>query len=200
MVLHVLDLATGELTPLAPGWDRWATPLAWFPDGRSVLVHADQDGRSPLFILDASGAAPRQLTHDDAAYSAAAITPDGQTVFAVRSSYAFPSEVVRVDVASGDVTRLPNPTQRPELPGRLVEVETTAPDGERIRGWLALPSDASDARPAPLALWIHGGPVSSWNAWSWRWVPWTMVAQGYAVLLPDPALSTGYGESLLQRG
>lgn len=129
-----------------------------------MLVHADQDGRSPLFILDASGAAPRQLTHDDAAYSAAAITPDGQTVFAVRSSYAFPSEVVRIDVASGDVTRLPNPTQRPELPGRLVEVETTAPDGERIRGWLALPSDASDARPAPLALWIHGGPVSSWNA------------------------------------
>ncbi len=121
-------------------------------------------------------------------------------MFAVRSSYAFPSEVVRIDVASGDVTRLPNPTQRPELPGRLVEVETTAPDGDRIRGGLALPSDASDARPAPLALWIHGGPVSSWNAWSWRWVPWTMVAQGYAVLLPDPALSTGYGESLLQRG
>ena len=50
------------------------------------------------------------------------------------------------------------------------------------------------------ALWIHGGPVSSWNAWSWRWNPWIMVAQGYAVLLPDPALSTGYGEEFVQRG
>ena len=22
--------------------------------------------------------------------------------------------------------------------------------------------------PAPLLLWVHGGPVMSWNAWSWR--------------------------------
>jgi dipeptidyl aminopeptidase/acylaminoacyl peptidase len=40
---------------------------------------------------------------------------------------------------------------------------------------------------------VHGGPLASWNAWSWRWNPWLMAAQGYAVLLPDPALSTGYG-------
>ncbi|QIK72340.1 S9 family peptidase [Propioniciclava coleopterorum] len=198
--LHVLDLATGDLTPLAPGWDRWATPLAWLPDGSGLLVHADQDGRSPLFILDAAGGARRQLTHDDAAYSAAAITPDGATVYAVRSGYAFPSEVVRIDVASGDVTRLPNPTERPEVPGRLVEVETQAADGQRVRAWLALPADASPEHQAPLALWIHGGPVASWNAWSWRWNPWIMVAQGYAVLLPDPALSTGYGEEFVQRG
>lgn len=49
-------------------------------------------------------------------------------------------------------------------------------------------------------MWIHGGPLSSWNAWSWRWCPWLLVAQGYAVLLPDPALSTGYGQDFIQRG
>jgi dipeptidyl aminopeptidase/acylaminoacyl peptidase len=42
--------------------------------------------------------------------------------------------------------------------------------------------------------------VSSWNAWSWRWNPWLMTVRGYAVLLPDPALSTGYGVDFLQRG
>lgn len=198
--LHVLDLASGALSELAPGWDHWGTPLAWLPDGSGLLVQADQDGRGPLFILDAAGAAPRQLTDDDACYSGAGITPDGATVYAVRSSYEYPSEVVRIDVASGDVTRLPNPTQRPELPGRLVEVEATAPDGQRVRGWLALPQDAATERPAPLALWVHGGPLGSWNAWSWRWNPWLMVAHGYAVLLPDPALSTGYGEAFVQRG
>ncbi|MFZ2749357.1 MAG: hypothetical protein WAZ15_03540, partial [Propioniciclava sp.] len=102
---------------------------------------------------------------------------------------------LRCDVeGDGDaVTRLPNPVERPELPGTLVEVETTSADGVRIRGWLALPHGASAEQPAPLLLWIHGGPLGSWNAWSWRWTPWAMVAQGYAVLLPDPALSTGYG-------
>jgi len=47
---------------------------------------------------------------------------------------------------------------------------------------------------------VHGGPYSSWNAWSWRWNPWIMAARGYAVLLPDPALSTGYGQEHLRRG
>src|SRR5258708_24357308 len=40
----------------------------------------------------------------------------------------------------------------------------------------------------------------SWNSWSWRWNPWLMVARGYAVLLPDPALSTGYGHAFVARG
>jgi dipeptidyl aminopeptidase/acylaminoacyl peptidase len=65
---------------------------------------------------------------------------------------------------------------------------------------LALPADASASDPVPLLLWIHGGPLSSWNSWSWRWNPWLMVAKGYAVLLPDPALSTGYGQAMLRRG
>jgi dipeptidyl aminopeptidase/acylaminoacyl peptidase len=56
------------------------------------------------------------------------------------------------------------------------------------------------AEPAPLLLWVHGGPLASWNAWHWRWNPWVLAAQGYAVLLPDPALSTGYGQDFEQRG
>lgn len=96
------------------------------------------------------------------------------------------------------------PAERPQLPGRLedVAVQVTDPDGTEVtvRGFLALPEHASDQVPAPLLLWVHGGPIGSWNAWSWRWNPWLMVAQGYAVLLPDPALSTGYGEEFLARG
>jgi dipeptidyl aminopeptidase/acylaminoacyl peptidase len=49
-------------------------------------------------------------------------------------------------------------------------------------------------------VFIHGGPLSSWSAWSWRWNPWLLAARGYAVLLPDPALSTGYGQGLVGRG
>jgi dipeptidyl aminopeptidase/acylaminoacyl peptidase len=49
-------------------------------------------------------------------------------------------------------------------------------------------------------VWVHGGPLGSWNAWSWRWNPWVAVARGYAVLLPDPAFSTGYGLRMVERG
>jgi dipeptidyl aminopeptidase/acylaminoacyl peptidase len=198
--LAVVDLASGDLARLAPEWDRWPIPLAWFPDGRSVLVVAADDGRAPLFRVEVATGAVTRLTDDDAAYSAACVHPDGTTVFGVRSGYGFPPEVVRVDVASGEVTRLEGPAERPRLPGRLTEVETTAPDGARVRAWLALPRGASRTRPAPLVLWIHGGPLGSWNEWSWRWLPWNLVAQGYAVLLPDPRLSVGYGQDFVQRG
>ena len=66
-----------------------------------------------------------------------------------------------------------------------------------MHGWLCLPPAADG--PAPVMLWIHGGPFGSWNAWSWRWNPWVAVAHGWAVVLPDPALSTGYGQGWLER-
>ncbi len=198
--LAVLDVEAGTVSDLAPEWDRWASPMDWLPDGSAVLVVADQDGRSPVFSVDVASGAVTQVTHDDASYTDVSVAPDGGAAYALRSSYAFPSEVVRIDLRSGDVTRLPGPAERPELPGRLEETEAAAADGTRVRAWLALPEDSAADHPAPLLLWIHGGPLSSWNAWSWRWNPWLMVAQGYAVLLPDPALSTGYGQDFVQRG
>jgi dipeptidyl aminopeptidase/acylaminoacyl peptidase len=111
-----------------------------------------------------------------------------------------PFTPVRIDPATGEFERLPAPGQRPELPGTLTEIETEADDGHPIRAWLVLPEGASADAPAPLLLWVHGGPMMSWNSWSWRWNPWLMAARGYAVLLPDPALSTGYGQDFVQRG
>ncbi len=85
------------------------------------------------------------------------------------------------------------------MPSRLAEVQAIADDGQPIRSWLVLPTTASADRPAPLLLWVHGGPMGSWNTWSWRWNPHLMAARGYAVLLPDPALSTGYGLGFIAR-
>ena len=89
---------------------------------------------------------------------------------------------------------LAGPAPDVEVPGRLVEVTTTAADGTSLRAWLALPREK-----APLLVWIHGGPLCSWNEWHWRWNPWVAVARGYAVLLPDPAFSTGYGLDFIRR-
>jgi len=197
--LHLLDLASGELRRIAEDADLWLNPAAWLPDGSGLLALADQDGRGPIFRVATTGGV-QQITTEDATYSAVVVSRDGLTAYGVRSSYAHPEEVVSIQLSAGETTRLQNPHERPELPGSLTEVETTAADGARVRAWLALPEGASAQKPAPLLLWIHGGPLNSWNAWTWRWNPWLMVEQGYAVLLPDPALSTGYGQDFVQRG
>ncbi|HSN34943.1 MAG TPA: prolyl oligopeptidase family serine peptidase, partial [Arthrobacter sp.] len=218
------------LTPLVHDWDRWPRPAAWLPDGSALLVTADEDGASPIFRISLSrssdnaagagtGSGPgkgtgtgsdassdswagrvTRLTADNAAYTDVVAAPDGEHAYALRSSYEFPPEAVRIDLASGEAVRLPAPAERPQFRGSLERVETTAADGTRVPAYLALPADASAGSPAPLLLWIHGGPLGSWNAWTWRWNPWLLVARGYAVLLPDPALSTGYGQQYIQRG
>lgn len=205
--LWVVPLTGGEPTRLGEGWDRWPHSPVWLRDSGAVLVVADDDGRAPVFRIDVPTGAVTRLTSDDAAFSDVQVSPDGRTAYALRTSYAAPSHPVRIDLAEAAETGAPvaatplvSPVAELPLPGTLTEVETTMDDGRRVRAWLALPHGAGAQDPAPLLLWIHGGPLGSWNAWSWRWNPWNLVALGYAVLLPDPALSTGYGQDFVQAG
>jgi dipeptidyl aminopeptidase/acylaminoacyl peptidase len=179
---------------VAQEWDRRPTSLTWLSDGTSLVVTADQGGRAPVFLIDLSTSTVTQLTDDEFAYTDVVAAPGG-VLYALRSSYSAPPHPVRID-PGGAVTVLPC-VDLPTLPGSLTDVAAAAADGTVVRSWLVLPEGAASA---PLLLWIHGGPLGSWNSWSWRWNPWLLAAKGYAVLLPDPALSTGYGQEFIQRG
>jgi dipeptidyl aminopeptidase/acylaminoacyl peptidase len=195
--LWLVDLETGAGRDLTPGLDLWPLAPVWSADGAAVYFTADERGRAPVFRVDVATGDVTRLT-DEGAFGALCPAPDGTTVYALRASYSSPAEVVRID-GDGTVTPLPTPGLPLDLPGTVTEVTGRADDGQELRAWLVLPKTASAERPAPLALWVHGGPLSSWNAWSWRWCPHLLAERGYAVLLPDPALSTGYGHAFVQR-
>ncbi len=197
--LWLIDVATGEGRPLAAGWDRWPQPVAFSPDGSVVYAVADDDGAAPVFAVEVATGEVRRLT-GEGAHTSVLRSPDGARLYAVHSSYTDPGSIVALDVASATSTVLPSPVAYPSMPGRIERVETTTADGVRVPGWLVLPDGASSDAPVPLTLWVHGGPLGSWNSWSWRWCPWLMASRGQAVLLPDPALSTGFGQAFIQRG
>ena len=184
----------GRPVEITADWDRWPTSVAWTADSSALVVTADEGGRGPIFSVDPESGAVTRLTHDDFSYTDVRPAPGG-VLYALRSSYTLPPHPVRLD-ADGTVTALPC-REAPALPGTLTELTATAADGTPIRSWLTLPD--GDAA-APLVLWVHGGPLGSWNSWHWRWNPWLLTAQGYAVLLPDPGLSTGYGQDFIARG
>ena len=48
-------------------------------------------------------------------------------------------------LATGEAVRLPQAVERPRVPGTLEDVETTAEDGTRVRGWLVLPEGEAPA-------------------------------------------------------
>ena len=199
--LLLVDVASGEARELAEGFDRWPTAPRFAADGTAVYFLADDNGRHAVFRVEVDGGQPVRLTADGS-YGDLQVARDGSALYALRSGYDSPPVPVRLDpvAPAQDPVVLPHPGVAGPLPGSLHEVEATAADGSRVQSWLVLPEGASAESPVPLVLWIHGGPLSSWSAWSWRWCPWLLAARGYAVLLPNPALSTGFGRDFVRRG
>ena len=190
-----------EILDLLPGLEHWPEELAWAPDGSGVYITTADHGRGPVLRADLDTGAVTRLSTDHGAYSCLCPSPDGRFLYALRSAMDSPPLVVRLDATQpGEPEFLQGPAAQPPLPGQLDEIEAAAADGTALRAWLVRPESARPDTPAPLLLWVHGGPYSSWNSWSWRWNPWLMAARGYAVLLPDPGLSTGYGQEFVARG
>ncbi|HEV2074094.1 MAG TPA: prolyl oligopeptidase family serine peptidase, partial [Thermomicrobiales bacterium] len=115
-----------------------------------------------------------------------------------------PEEVYRVS-SEGRAARLTSFGEA--LQGRLSGGELVtweSDDGVDIEGVLVYPRGYEEGTRYPLLVQVHGGP-----AWHWQdrinmsWHDWAqmMAAKGFAVLLPNPRGSIGYGspfEQLLQ--
>lgn len=203
--LAVVPTVGGEIRDVTATWDRWPHSVRWTPDCAALITDADNLGRTPLFRVDVNTGDVVRLTHDDAAYTDFRISPDGRWGYALRSTIDSPPRPVRIALDSAPaIEPLPGPAEALgmaiDIPGRLEEVTTTAEDGTPIRAWLALPHETGGQTPVPLVVQIHGGPMMSAAAWSWRRPAWPAVAAGHAVLMPDYALSTGYGLDFIQRG
>lgn len=191
--LWVFDESGHDLTA---SWDRWPVPVgSRRVDGEArVIVTYEERGRVRLAEVDAAGRihhlGPDHL--EGAPFSWELVEVAGQTLVGTVSRLLHPPELVRLDLASGRLTTLAplsgaTPATAtfqdldvpvPGHPGRSVHtivVEPVVPNGKTI-------------------FWIHGGPVAAWgHRWHSRWCARLMAAQGFRVVLPNPAGSTGYG-------
>ena len=203
LTLVLIDLATGDQREIAGEADRRAEAPTWGRDASVLFFEADDQGMRSAYRVDLPEGRVTRLTAAGHV-SDLCPTPDGSTVYALQSGIATPPRIVRFNALAADQTPV-------ELEGSLDEggigveslvdrIETTAADGTPIAAWLVRPASASASAKAPLVVFVHGGPVSSWNGWHWRWNPHILASRGFAVLLPDPAFSTGYGQHLFDRG
>lgn len=200
----------GEPRSLATAHEDWLRPRAW-ADERTVLCTGEQDGRRRLWRVDRQAASPERV---ECAGSVLDVTVSGQEAVVTRSAIDLPPEVVVVplsrlstgrrvltghsahDSRRGALCFAPASAVAPA--GRMERLSYQAPDGSRWHSWLCLPPETTGR--LPVLVWCHGGPLLSWTDWSWRWNPWPYVAEGYAVLMPDPPLSLGYGQAAIERG
>ncbi|GLZ29457.1 dipeptidyl aminopeptidase [Lentzea sp. NBRC 105346] len=74
---------------------------------------------------------------------------------------------------------------------RVQELTGTASDGYPVHGWVVLPSGEG---PHPVLLAVHGGPFM-YHGWGFFDEAQVYADAGYAVVLPNPRGSAGYGQS-----
>ena len=196
--LTLIDLAGGRERVLGADWDLWPQLAGWTPDGRNLILAVDEDGDVPVYVIDAAAGEARRVTSGGGGHSNLEPLADGR-IAGIRSTLLEPPECFLVDARENAAPRTLARLSGFE-PADWAEVsrsDATANDGARVQYFVVKPKDP--AKPLPTVVWIHGGPIHMWSdTWHWRWNPLLAVARGYAVVLPNPRGSTGFGQEFVQ--
>ena len=115
---------------------------------------------------------------------------DGDHVVALLTTWDSAGDVVLV--SGGETRRLTDLSAPLRARGvrPLIEIKGSAPDGYATHGWLVLPEGDG---PHPVLLSIHGGPFMYYG-WGLFDEAQVYAEAGYAVVLPNPRGSAGYGQ------
>lgn len=197
----VFDLVAGGATELASDWDAWPMPECFTPDGEHLVVSVDEQGLRPAYLLDlAAGTRTRLLSPAAGGNHTQLVTsPDGLRLVGLKSRLTHPPEVFSAPLGAEKVPDFVSNLSNfdPTAAMAAVHIEDVRVQTvHEVQTTLLVPKQT---QPSPLLMWIHGGPIHAWgDVWHWRWNPLVAVSQGYAVALPNPSGSTGFGQALVE--
>jgi dipeptidyl aminopeptidase/acylaminoacyl peptidase len=202
----IYDVATGDGRGLKLDGELQLTLGAWTPDGNAIVAAGAHRGCEPVFRVEAQSGEVTRITSDASGGCHLDLHVVGGAVVGIRHALLHPPEVFRAPLAAGAEPALLTSMSgfTPEdgaVIARWEAFSVTADDGVEVPSFALFPADHGDGdAPLPGMMWIHGGPVShNCDGWHWRWNALIPVAQGYALTLPNPAGSTGYGQAFIDR-
>ncbi len=186
------DSTLGDLRSFGGGN---AGPL-WLPDSRGLLFLASDRGACHVYRVGLDGDAPENLTPGFRGEVASlSLDRAGRRVASVVGDALRPGDVEVAELSGGSLAyrRVSDLNAAFLAEVRLAEPEeVTAPsEGGEVHGWLVRPPGAEG--PAPLLLYIHGGPHTQYG-WAMMFEIQILAARGLAVLFTNPRGSRGYGQ------
>lgn len=192
------DGTPGPITYFAERADAVAEDMALSRDGRTLALLWNVGGRSELAWYDTATSQLRAgpaLPFDLAGLGE--FSNDGGSLLMVGSGADRTTDIYRVDVAKGTITRLTESAHdgvdlaslvRPEL------IRYAAPDGVPLSGWLYRPKGATG--PLPLVFNYHGGPEGQARP-TLSPDAQALAAAGIAVFAPNVRGSSGFGKAFM---
>lgn len=197
----VLDAGTGKLRWLAATpWEQSSGAMS--PDGKSMLVRTNVDGRSTLALIDTASLVSKPLPLPPGVNSApaGAFAPDGRSLIFGHGGADTPSDLFRYDIASGTSQPLTQTAMASLTPANLPKSHIVAFkgfDGTLLSAVLTMPFNLKRDGSAPAIVLPHGGPTGQSQDGFSRTAA-LFASRGYLVIQPNFRGSTGYGRAFQQ--
>lgn len=199
----LVEVVTGKAILLDHG--PWEQRTAVFsPDGTSLLVVTNEDGREVVTLYDVATHKGRRLPlpaglNAPPGYllTTPSFSPDGRKVLFPHSDGSTPLDFWVYDLATRKAVRQTKLTSlsSAKLP-RTEIVHYASGDGTVISALLWMPFNLKRNGKAPAILYAHGGPTGQQMDQFDRFAA-ALASRGFIVLSPNFRGSTGYGQAFL---
>ena len=167
--IHLGSAAGGESRSITRPLDRNVQRSIWLPDGRSLLVSANDGAGVGLWVQPVDGPARRvkmgAVVATTGFWLDASVGPKGEIVLTGAEPESA-LELYYLATPESEPRKLTqfNQTQPGVEVGRTEAMEWDGPDGFRQNGVITYPPGYQKGRRYPLVLYIHGGPRSASKA------------------------------------
>ncbi len=195
--LAIAPSTGGEAKVLTLAFDRSVRRPRFSPDGRSIYFIADDDGTENLCRIAVTGGEVARPIGGRLNVNSYSLGKDG-AIAAQIGSLDRPDEIFLSNGSA--LTRLTKTNDALFAQLRLAPVDYVhfkSKDGTAIAGYLYKPVGYTPGKKVPTLLNPHGGPVGQYAA-SFYHLAELYAANGYAVLLPNPRGSSGYGQKFCE--
>ncbi len=198
--LYRADANGADPRPITDQFDENATFMGTSDEGRNVIFRAGAKTYSHVYSVPVEGGTTRHVTSGEMVITGASSSRDGTKIAFIRHTPTEPPDVFVSDVEDFSARKLTtmNPQAGSFALGEQEVIRWKSSDGWEIEGILVKPVDYEPGKKYPLLLLIHGGPSGVWaNGYSLRnsaYPTQVFAGQGYALIMPNPRGSGGYGE------
>jgi dipeptidyl aminopeptidase/acylaminoacyl peptidase len=193
--LAVVPSTGGQANVLTRAFDRSVHRPRFSADSRFIYFTAEDDGTQNLCRIPVTGGEISRPIGGRLVIGYYSLGKDG-SVAAQITTIDRPDEIFFLANDAKEPTRLTKTNDALFSQLRLAQadyVHFKSKDGTAIAGYLYKPLDYTPAKKVPAILNPHGGPVGQYSA-SFYHLAQLFAANGYAVLLPNPRGSSGYGQ------
>lgn len=178
---------------LAPNLDRNLSDPQFSDDGRRISFRLEDEGQVHLASIGTDGKSFRRDL--EGPVTVRDFARRGEKIVVLVESAEQPSNLF--SLSDGYLSTLTSvnaellaDVSRPQVEKRAF----ASADGTEVEAFYVKPVGYEEGKRYPTILWLHGGPASQFS-FSYRDTAQLFAANGYAVIMPNPRGSVGYGEA-----